>query len=70
MPRCPRCGCALQIRSDEDPYIDRYGSDDEAKSWFTGGLSGLLSLVTFIAFRLMPWINRHRWCPRCRMTVV
>ncbi len=70
MPRCPHCGCLLQVREDEDPYIDRYGDpDQDSKSWFSGGLLGLLGLASFIAFRLMPWVKRHRWCPRCHMTV-
>jgi len=57
----------LQIRSDEDPYIDRYDQVD-SRDW-RGGWLGLLSFLSFIAFRLMPWVKRHRWCPRCRRTV-
>jgi hypothetical protein len=74
LPRCPKCGCLLQVRADEDPYIDRYDNNegihpnewiDKRSPWL-----GLLSFVSWLAFRLMPWVKRHRWCPRCHMTVV
>lgn len=69
LPRCPTCGGLLRIRSDEDPYIDRYGRDDEYRGWLGGGWMGLVSFLSFIAFRLMPWVKRHRWCPGCGKTV-
>jgi hypothetical protein len=69
LPRCPTCGSLLRIRDDEDPYIDRYGRDDEYRGWFSGGWLGLVSFLSYVAFRLMPWIKRHRWCPRCGKTV-
>ena len=72
VPRCPKCGCVLQIREDEDPYIDRYdrnaGFDpDDWFDWHTPWL-GLVAMVSWIGFRFMPWVKRHRWCPRCRYT--
>ncbi len=70
IPRCPTCGSVLQIRSDEDPYVDRYGDPErDAKGWMSGGWLSLISFASFIAFRLLPWFKRHRWCPRCQRTV-
>jgi hypothetical protein len=70
LPRCPTCGCVLQIRQDEDPYIDRYDNTD-ADDWIDRSAPwlGVLSFLSWLAFRLMPWVKRHRWCPRCRRTV-
>ena len=74
LARCPKCGCALRIGPTEDPYIDRYDDNegirpndwiDKQSPWL-----GLLSFLSWFAFRLMPWVKRHRWCPRCKMTVV
>jgi hypothetical protein len=60
----------LQIRADEDPYIDRYSDPvDDARGWLAGGWLGLVSLLSHVVFRVMPWVRRHRWCPRCRRTV-
>jgi len=74
LPRCPKCGCMLRIRAGEDPYIDRYDDNEgiHPRDWAdkTHPLLGALSFLSWLAFRLMPWVKRHRFCPRCRMSVV
>ena len=74
LPRCPKCGALLRIGADENPYIDRYDSNEgiHPSDWIDKQrpLAGLISFLSWFAFRLMPWVKRHRWCPRCKMTVV
>ena len=68
MLRCPACGCMLDFAPGEDTRIERYCDQTDPRDW-SGGWMGLVSFASFVAFRLMPWIKRRNWCPRCQRTV-